>query len=901
MLKKTMMLVAVVAAGATLPAVDATWYDAGTGIWDLSALNWNGGAAAWTDGDTAVFSGAGGAVSVDEPVTAVGLTFAANGYTVGGMSAIGTSASTLTVNVVDGKSATIGNVISGTGALVKTGDGTLMLGKATRTYAGGTRIEAGKLVLAADSAASLSTGDVTIANGATLDLNGALSTANSGFAKVYAEGTGVDGNGAIANTGAAHVNKWFAGGLYLTGDLLVNSASRFDIGNIYPQGHTFRVNGTGASAQSVRVNHYYNPQGGDISIEQGSSYLAYEADSFGNTANKSTVYLRGGGISIWRDTDSYFNNSPLVIEQAAKIQGLARNANRNIFFGKPVTVNAPLTLARANGDYIAIIGVNNSDNALHGTAPITIYSNVKFAYAIAYTSAKNTYSGPIIVNSSGTLCIGSGKRGALTSGSVTNNGTVAYNCQKDVTVSPREIVGGKFTLPTDLEPADGAPSVTLTVNGTVLTNVATTIYRNALTLDGGAKVDGGSINLGESSDFAGQLTLKNCLVTNMTAQTPIYRGVMTLGNGARWVAPSQRIDLSRQSKPEYTNTVATLNMEEGSEMTIKCLNCGQNGGFPYTNVVDGVEVIHYENMTSIVNQAGGTFRTMGFYTAGEEDGIRLAHYTYARTIWNMTGGKLIVGDPYRLNMAIVGQSIFNMSGGEVFTTELNMSGRTSGTGYGIWNMTGGELNIGTNGIKISSTKNPTYQINLGGGIVRASDARGFSSSLRMNLTGASGTNVTFDTTNATVTLSGVLSGVGGLTKVGTGTLTLSGANTYAGATRLVDGTVAFTQAYPGGDLELPAGVTGGTSAPLLMAPSFAFAEGKGVRVTEADTLDSQAFGPMRKLVTSTTPMASVPSLSLVASDGTPFTDEKGIWRLFLTDGGRTLKFGPLLGTQILLR
>ena len=87
-----------------------------------------------------------------------------------------------------------------------------------------------------------------------------------------------------------------------------------------------------------------------------------------------------------------------------------------------------------------------------------------------------------------------------------------------------------------------------------------------LTLDGGAKVDGGSINLGESSDFAGQLTRKNCLVTNMTAQTTIFRGVVTLGNGARWVAPSQRIDLSRQSKPEYTNTVATLNIEEGSEI-----------------------------------------------------------------------------------------------------------------------------------------------------------------------------------------------------------------------------------------------------------------------------------------------------------------------------------------------
>ncbi|MBO7685342.1 MAG: autotransporter-associated beta strand repeat-containing protein, partial [Kiritimatiellae bacterium] len=659
-MKKTMMMLATVAASATLPAADATWYDAGTGIWDLSALNWNGGAAAWTDGDTAVFSGAGGAVTVDEPVTAAGLTFATDGYTVGGTSAIGTSGAALTVDVASGSSATVENVISGTGVLVKTGDGTLTLGKADRTFTGGTRVEAGKLVLAADNVKALGTNNITIADGATLDLNGALSAAHAGFAKVYAEGTGVDGNGAIANTGANHVNHWFnSGGLYLTGDLLVNSASRLDIGNIYPQGHTFRINGTGASVQSVRVNHYYNPQGGDISIEQGASYLAYEADSFGDTENKSTVYMRGGNISIWRNSDTTLK-SPVVVEQAGTVSVLARDyGDRIVYVGKPITVNAPLTFTRANGTYKATVCLNNSDNALYGTAPITINANVKFSYAIAYTSKKNTFSGPIIVNSSGTLNIGSGKRGALTSSSVTNKGTIAYNCTKDVTVSPREIVGGTFTLPTGLVPADGAQSVTLTVNGTVLTNVATSVYRNALTLDGGAKVIGGTINLAESEGYAGQLTLKNCLVTNTSDIAYLYRGVMTLGNGARWMTPLRRIHLSQQTKPEYTNTVATLNLEEGSEMTIHCLNCGQNGGFPYTNVIDGVQVIHYENMTSIVNQAGGTFRTLGFYTAGEEDGIRLAHYTYARTIWNMTGGKLIVGDPYRLNMAIVGQSIFN--------------------------------------------------------------------------------------------------------------------------------------------------------------------------------------------------------------------------------------------------
>ena len=72
-------------------------------------------------------------------------------------------------------------------------------------------------------------------------------------------------------------------------------------------------------------------------------------------------------------------------------------------------------------------------------------------------------------------------------------------------------------------------------------------------------------------------------------------------------------------------------------------------------------------------------------------------------------------------------------------------------------------------------------------------------------------------------------------------------------------------------------------------------------VTEADTLDATTFGPAKTLVSSTAPLAAMPTLSFVASDGTLFTDEKGIWHLLLTDGGRTLKFGPMRGTQILLK
>ena len=255
----------------------------------------------------------------------------------------------------------------------------------------------------------------------------------------------------------------------------------------------------------------------------------------------------------------------------------------------------------------------------------------------------------------------------------------------------------------------------------------------------------------------------------------------------------------------YNNSATTglLNITENAIITV-------NGFTPIGNTTNAV---------GTVNQSGGTITILNEVTQqSDQIDVRLGAQPSSTGTYNLSGGTLnALNRKTGIGYASNATGTLEITGGTANLKGLVIANNSSATG--TLNVYGGELNIGSGGVAKGSG---TVTVNLGQGTIGALDTHTWNTPITLTGRSASDTQdvaggvTTFSAGEGkTITISSVISGVGGLTKTGAGSLTLDGYNTYTGGTTVTAGTLTLNKTGNQGTLAPGSEVTVSGSTAVL--------------------------------------------------------------------------------------
>ena len=660
-------------------------------------------------------------------------------------------------------------ILSGSGSVIKTGNGTLTF-QGNNTYTGGTTITGGTLALGSGGTSGSVIGNIT--NNANLIFNrsnnATYSDIISGTGNVTQQGYGtLILSGSNTYNGSTTIS---AGTLLLTGSLASTSVT---ISN----GATLLNQNSGLSASSSIVNAgiFTINATETVGSLSGSGNTVLNAalttgglgttnEISGNiTGNASLTKIGAGNLTL---TGSVTNLGGLVISNG--IVSIGNGSTTGSVTGN-ITNNAALVFNRSNNSTYSGNITGNGDLTKLGTGTLILTSN-------------NTYYIGNTTISTGILQLGNGSTSGWVSGDIINNATLAINRSDDIvfansltgTGSVIKMGNNKLTYSCTTSPQGGT-----TVNaGTLLvtgTTSSVTVNNSGILAGNGTTGDvvinsGGAIAPGSSPG-----TLRT---GNMTWNGGgIYNWELASANGTTpgtdwdFIDSTGRLTIGANSTNQFTIAASTTN-SSGFDPNAK------RSSWKIAEFDGGITDFASNAINITTSGFNGLPAVYVFYVSLEEED-KVLNFNYATmATWNTGNGTWSndsnwVGGSRPVDGVTVEYASSNGTGG--VSTYDNTGNYTLADIYSLqfssghnhaYTIAGGNLTIGAGGIVNNSNSTQTIALNL-----------------------ALGANQTIAANTANLLVSGNISGNYSLTKEGNQTLTLTGNSTYNGGTTINSGTL----------------------------------------------------------------------------------------------------------------
>ena len=514
------------------------------------------------------------------------------------------------------------------------------------------------------------------------------------------------------------------------------------------------------------------------------------------------------------------------------IEGVVRTVQGNPLAGVVVTASPKTATSDATGRYI-ITGL------AAGTYTLTVSSGTPDGFTNPVTVGPSLQDRNFVFQSSSLTWDGNTSvAGAQDSGGTWASGagnwfnqTTSVNTQWNNTGLDSAIFGAG---------TDGTYAVTL--SGTVLAGGGITFNNSGYTLSGTAlSLVNGSLD-GAITVAAGKTATINSVITyanNAAASITVNSGaVLNLGGGAsnsqynfngagtvNMTAGTYTANVGSMTVATFNKTGGTFNITPGNNNGYNVSSNSRNVNFTLSGgelSVNGNAVtptvnnayLGIGNGTAISNTSTMTVKsgaTVNVGTTADRSGeVRISNTPESNGNLDVQGGTLTVGTGSAANKIYFFKAgtidapylaRMSQSGGTVTANGIQFGGDSGAydvASSAALQLSGGSLYVGAQGItRGSAAASLAVAIQLQGGIIGASDTWSSSLNMQLGTTGITGGGPVFQAASSggvskNITLSGVLSdddGTGALTKTGSGTLVLQGANTFTGGVTIKNGTL----------------------------------------------------------------------------------------------------------------